>query len=78
MTWTGGKRLRRLVARLATMIQVDALWLSTTPLDMLAGTETILARIVSMFGEARSHHAYLFTNRRANRLTVLVHDGFGI
>lgn len=52
------------------MIRVDALWLSTTPLDMRAGTETILARVVSMFGEARPHHAYLFTNRRANRLKV--------
>ena len=31
------------------MIRVDALWLSTTPLDMRAGTETILARVVSMW-----------------------------
>ena len=31
-----------------------------------------------MFGEARPHHAYLFANRRANRLKVLVHDGYGI
>ena len=60
------------------MIRVDALWLSTTPLDMRAGTETILARVVSMFGEARPHHAYLFANRRANRMKVLVHDGYGI
>ena len=60
------------------MIRVDALWLSTTPLDMRAGTETILARVVSIFGEARPHHAYLFANRRANRLKVLVHDGYGI
>ena len=70
--------MRRLVARLVTMIRVDALWLSTTPLDMRAGTETILARVVSMFGEARPHHAYLFANRRANRMKVLVHDGYGI
>ncbi|MDR5809260.1 IS66 family insertion sequence element accessory protein TnpB [Caballeronia sp. LZ019] len=27
---------------------------------------------------AHPHHAYLFTNRRANRLKVLVHDGIGI
>ena len=65
----------RLVARLAAVIRVDALWLSTTPLDMRAGTETILARVVSMFGEARPHHAYLFANRRANRLKVLGIDG---
>ncbi len=78
MAWTGGERLCHLVARLAEVIRVDALWLSTTPLDMRAGTETILARVVSMFGEARPHHAYLFANRRANRMKVLVHDGYGI
>ena len=66
MAGTGGERLRGLVARLASVIRVDALWLSTTPLDMRAGTETILARVVSMFGEARPHHAYLL------QVTVMV------
>jgi len=28
--------------------------------DMRAGTETALARVVRVFGEARAHHAYLF------------------
>ena len=28
--------------------------------------------------EARPHHAYLFANRRANRMKVLVHDGIGV
>ena len=27
------------------------------------------------FGEAPAHHAYLFINRRSNRIKVLVHDG---
>ena len=67
-----------MVTRLAAVIRVDALWLSTTPLDMRAGTETILARVVQVFGEARPHHAYLFANRRANRMKVLVHNGYGI
>jgi hypothetical protein len=31
--------------------------------------------VVKVFGEARAHHAYLFANRRANRIKVLVHDG---
>jgi len=31
-----------------------------------------------VFGEARAHHAYLFANRRASRMKVLVHDGIGI
>lgn len=60
------------------MIRVDALWLATEPLDMRAGTETALARVVSIFGAARPHHAYLFANRRANRMKVLVHDGIGV
>ncbi len=34
--------------------------------------------MVKVFGYARTHHAYLFMNRRANRLKVLVHDGFGL
>lgn len=47
------------------MIRVDAIWLSTEPLDMRAGTEIALARVVAVFGAARSHHAYCFANRRA-------------
>ena len=60
------------------MIRVDTLWLSTRPLDMRAGTETILSQVVRIFGEAKPHHAYLFANQRGNRLKVLVHDGVGL
>jgi transposase len=60
------------------VIRIDAAWLSVEPLDMRAGTDTALARVVSVFGEARAHHAYLFANRRASRMKVLVHDGFGL
>lgn len=60
------------------MIRIDAVWLAVEPLDMRAGTETALARVIRVFGEARAHHAYLFANRRANRMKVLVHDGVGI
>ena len=70
--------MRRVDERAAQVIRVDALWLATEPLDMRAGTETALARVVSVFGAARPHHAYLFANRRANRMKVLVHDGVGI
>jgi transposase len=45
---------------------------------MRAGFDTVLARVVAVFDAAHPHHAYLFTNRRANRLKVLVHDGIGI
>ena len=60
------------------MIRVDAVWLSTVPLDMRSGTESALTRVVNVFGAARPHHAYLFANRRANRMKVLVHDGIGV
>ena len=60
------------------MIRVDFVWLAVEPLDMRAGTESALARVVTVFGEARPHHAYLFANRRANRMKVLVHDGIGV
>ncbi len=60
------------------MIRIDAAWLAVEPLDMRAGTDAALARVVRVFGEARPHHAYLFANRRATRLKVLVHDGFGL
>lgn len=60
------------------MIRIDAVWLAVEPLDMRAGTDTALARVIRVFGEAQPHHAYLFANRRANRMKVLVHDGIGI
>ena len=60
------------------MIRVDAVWMAVEPLDMRAGTEAALARVVTVFGAARPHHAYLFANRRANRMKVLVHDGIGV
>jgi transposase len=60
------------------MIKVEAVWMAVEPLDMRAGTEAALARVVKVFGAARPHHAYLFANRRANRMKVLVHDGIGV
>ncbi|MFW9268293.1 IS66 family insertion sequence element accessory protein TnpB [Pseudomonas sp. NR3] len=54
------------------------IWLATEPMDMRAGTNTALARVIAVFGAAKPHCAYLFANRRATRTKVLVHDGFGI
>lgn len=59
------------------MIRIDEVWLAVESLDMRAGTDTALARVVSVFGHAREYHAYLLANRSANRMKVLVHDGFG-
>lgn len=60
------------------MIRVEAVWLCVEPIDMRAGTDTVLARVIKVFGAARPHHAYVFANRRSTRLKVLVHDGIGI
>lgn len=60
------------------MIRVDEVWLAVEPLDLRSGMESMLTRVVNVFGAARPHQAYLFTNRRANRLKVLVHDGIGV
>jgi transposase len=74
----GGGRLCHLVARLAEVIRVEAVWLAVEPVDLRAGMDTVLARVVAVFGAAQPHQAYLFTNRRGNRIKVLVHDGFGV
>ena len=47
------------------MIRIDAVWLATVPLDMRAGPDTALARVVQVFGAAYPHTAYLFANQRA-------------
>ncbi len=60
------------------MIRVDEIWLSREALDMRSGPDTTLARVVRAFGEARPHTAYVFANKRANRMKILVHDGYGI
>lgn len=52
------------------MIRIEAIWLAADPLDMRAGADTALARVVQVFGAARPHHAYLFANKRANRMKV--------
>ena len=59
-------------------IRIDALWLATQPIDMRAGADTLLARVVHVFGCAQAHHGYLFANARASRIKLLVHDGFGV
>jgi transposase len=55
------------------MIRIDAMWLAANPIDMLAGPERLLARVVQVFGAAQSHHGYLFANARGTRVKLLVH-----
>ena len=60
------------------MIRIDSLWLAVEPVDMRAGAERLLARVVQVFGGAQAHHGYLFANTRGTRIKLLVHDGFGV
>lgn len=60
------------------MIRIDALWLCTQPQDMRAGADRLLAVVVNAVGQAQAHHGWLFANARANRIKLLVHDGFGV
>lgn len=60
------------------MIRIDALWLAVDPIDMRAGADRLLARVVQVFGAARAHHGCLFANTRSSRIKLLVHDGFGV
>jgi transposase len=62
----------------AAVIRIDAVWLAVQPIDMRAGAEGLLARVVQVFGAAKSHHGYLFANARGTRIKLLVHDGFGV
>ncbi|CAB3809310.1 hypothetical protein LMG28138_06094 [Pararobbsia alpina] len=71
-------RVRAMAAGMAQMIRIEAMWLATEPLDMRAGADTILARVVKVFGAARPHHAYLFANKSSTRMKVLIYDGLGI
>ena len=60
------------------LIELDALWLAVQPIDMRAGTDCLLCRVVRVFGAAQAHHGYVFANARATRIKLLVHDGFGV
>lgn len=60
------------------MIPIDDIWLAREPLDMRAGPDTALARVVQSFGEAKPNTAYVFANKRANRMKILVVDAYGV
>jgi len=61
------------------MIRIDAVWLALGASDLRAGIDTLLSRVVQGHaGGARIHCAYVFANRGATRLKVLVYDGAGL
>jgi transposase len=61
------------------MIRIDAIWLALGASDLRGGIDALLGRVVRGFSQgAQPHHAYVFANRRADRLKVLVYDGAGL
>lgn len=61
------------------MIRVDAVWLALGASDLRGGIDALLALVLRAFdGGAQPHHAYVFANRRADRLKVLLYDGVGM
>ena len=55
------------------MIRIDVIWLALGAADLRGGIDTLLAQVVRGFAlGAQAHHAYVFANRRADRLKVLV------
>jgi transposase len=49
------------------------------PATCEGGIDALLALVVRGFaGGVQPHHAYVFANRRADRLKVLVYDGVGM
>ena len=42
MAWRGGRRVRRLAARVVAVIRIDAVWLAVEPVDMRAGADGLL------------------------------------
>lgn len=61
------------------MIRIDCIWLALGASDLRGGIDKLLAQVVHGFVlGAQAHHAYVFANRRADRLKVLVFDGVGM
>ena len=61
------------------MIRIEGILLALGASDLRGGIDKLLAQVVRGFAlGAQAHHAYVFANRRADRLEVLVYDGAGM
>lgn len=49
--------MRGVAAQVARVIRIDEAWLAVDPLDMRAGFDTALGRVVTVFGAAHPHYA---------------------
>ena len=59
------------------MIRIDEIWLATEPLDMRAGPDTALARVVQVFGSAKSQRAYDFARWAKKMFDALLSQKVG-
>jgi transposase len=61
------------------MMRIEMVWLALGVSDLRGGIDALLGQVVRGFAQgAQVHHAYVFANRRADRLKVLVYDGVGM
>lgn len=61
------------------MIRIESVWLALGASDLRGGIDKLLALVVRALAlGAQAHYAYVFANRRADRLNVLVYDGAGM
>ena len=50
--------LGRITQGTGNMIRINEIWLSTQPMDMRAGMDTVMAQVVRAFGYIKPHCAY--------------------
>ena len=60
------------------MIRIDFIWLALSASDLRGGIDKLLAVVRGFALGAQAHYAYVFANRRADRLKVLVSGGAGL
>ena len=61
------------------MMRVEMIWLALGVSDLRGGIDILLAQVLRGFADgAQAHQAYVFANRRADRLKVLGYDGVGM
>ncbi len=61
------------------MLRIDSIWLALGASDLRKGMDSLLACVVhGCAGGAAKHSAYVFANRGATRLKILVYDGAGL
>ena len=61
------------------MIAPDDVWLVVEPVDMRGGIDALSQQIQNLLGRTPCDgRAYVFRNRRGNRIKLLVWDGTGV